>query len=316
MAGFLSRYSDKLFFKQWTIGFCRGDISDIIRNRAFDPEIKWLPLDSFEYFIADPFFVSSGDGKMKLLFEELNFAENYGKIALMTLDGDFNRTNQKYLLDTGSHLSYPYVYYEDGKIYLFPEASKSGKLSCYLYDHVSESLSHLKDIIDMPLRDSTILKYNGKYWLFGIIARRDSDYKLHVFYSDSLLGPYTPHRNNPVRDSLDGTRPAGNFVIVDDVIYRPAQNCGNSYGESMVINRITELSEEKITEEPYLEIKVNRKRRSNRYIHSMHTLNQSGDIIVVDGELWTLAPLTQLKKFIGDIPVVKKFAQARRKGNR
>jgi hypothetical protein len=309
MAGFLSKYSDKLFFKQWTIGFCKGDISEIIRSRSFDPEIHWLPLESYDYFIADPFFVTSINGRQKLLFEELNFRENYGKIALMTLDGSYNKSEQKYLLDTGLHLSYPFVYYENNKVYIFPEASKSGKLSCYQYDPLTESLTFLKDIIDMPLRDSTILKYRDKYWLFGIIAINDKDYKLHVFYSDNFLGPYTSHKNNPVKDGLNGTRPAGNMVIVDGEIYRPAQNCENSYGESMVINRITELTEENVSEVTYMNITLNRKRRSNRLIHSMHTINQSGDMIVLDGEKWTFAPLIQLKKFIGDIPAIKKYSQ-------
>lgn len=308
---FLSKYFAKLFFKQWIVGLCYGDIREIIRSKSFDPDIKWLYLSSFDEFHADPFFVVTGDKNLKILFEQLAFDDGYGKISLMTVDKDFNRLKQKILLDTGNHLSYPFVFYENNKIYIFPEASKSGKLTCYEYDPVDESLKFIKDIIDLPLRDSTILLYNDKYWIFGIIAEGDNDYKMHVFFSDSLLGPYHPHKNNPLKSGLNGTRSAGNFVEVDGVIYRPAQNCQNGYGESMIINKLTELNENNVSEEPYLSLSINKKNKNNRYIHSIHTINQADNIIVIDGEQWTYAPVTQLKKFIGDIPMFKKHAKAK-----
>lgn len=307
----ISKYFAKLFFKQWIVGICYGDIREIIRSRSFDPDIKWLYLNSFNTFFADPFFVTSGDENLKILFEDYPFADNYGKISLMTVDRNFRQLNQKLLLDTGSHLSYPFVFYENNKIFVFPEAAKSGKLSCYEYDPVAESLIFLKDIIDLPLRDSTILKHNNKYWIFGIIAEDETDYKLHVFHSSSLLGPYSSHKNNPLRNGLNGTRSAGNFVEVDGIIYRPAQNCKNGYGESMMINKLTELNENNVSEEPYLSISINKKNRNNRGIHSIHTINQVENILVVDGEQWTLAPLTQLRKFIGDIPLFKKSSAAK-----
>jgi hypothetical protein len=305
MITFLSKYLDKLFFKQWIIGICNGDIKDIIRSKYFDPDIKWLYLDSLDKFCADPFFVSSMDENLKILYEEFPFRENYGKISLMTLDRGFNQLSNKVILDTGSHLSYPYVYYEDDKIYIFPEAANSGKLACYEYDPVSESLVFLKDIIDLPLRDSTFLRHNNKYWIFGIIAQDNSDYKQHVFFSDNLLGPYSAHKNNPVRNGLNGTRSAGNFVEVDGVIYRPAQNCMDAYGESMIINKITELNENNISEEPFLSITISRKNRKNVGIHAIHTINMVENVIVVDGERWTFAPFAQLKKFIRGTSVIK-----------
>ena len=311
MISFLSKYFDKLFFKQWIIGICHGDIKEIIRSKSFDPDIKWLYLNSFDKFYADPFFVSSCDGNLKILFETLDFDEGYGKISLMTVDKNFRQISQKLLLDTGFHLSYPFVFYEDSKIFIFPEAAKSGKLTCYEYDPVNESFKFLKDIIELPLRDSTIIKYNNKYWIFGIIAEGESDYQLNVFFSETLLGPYSPHKNNPLRRGLNGTRSAGNFVEVDGNIYRPVQNCQNAYGESMIINKITELSTNNVSEEPYLSISINKENRNNRGIHTIHTINQFENILVVDGEQWTLAPVAQLRKFIGDIPLFNKPAKTK-----
>lgn len=305
MNKFLYKYFDKLFFKQWIIGICRWDINEIIRSRSFDPDIKWFYLKSFDNFLADPFFIKSRDENIKIIFEDYPFKDDYGKIALMTIDKNFNQVDQKLLLDTGSHLSYPFVYYENDKIFVIPESANSGKLTCYEYDPHDESLKHLKDLIEMPLRDATILRYNNKYWIFAIIAEAATGYTMHVFFSDHLLGPYTAHKNNPVKDGFDGTRSAGNFIEVDGVIYRPAQNCMNSYGESMTIYKLTELNENSICEEPYLTISMNEKDGNNLGMHSIHTLNHVGNLLVVDGEQWTFAPFTQLKKYISDISMFK-----------
>jgi hypothetical protein len=308
MTNLLSKYLDKLFFKQWIVGICKGDIREIIRNKSFDPDIKWFYLDSFDKFVADPFFVKSRDGNLKIIFEDYPFSDDYGKISLMTIDKGFRQIHEKLLLDTGSHLSYPFVYYENNKIFIFPEAAKSGKLSCYEYDPADESLKFIKDIIDLPLRDATFLKYGNKYWIFAIISD-DDDYKMHLFFSDSLLGPYKAHKNNPVKCGLNGTRSAGNFTEVDGVIYRPAQNCNNGYGESIIINKLIELNEDNVSEVPYLTITLNKKNKNNKAIHSLHTINQIDNTLVIDGEQWTFAPWTQLKKFAGDIRMFKKSSK-------
>lgn len=294
----LSKYIDKLFFKQWIIGICKDNIKDIIRTKNFDLNINWLPKKSFDKFYADPFPLVSNNGNFKILYEEFKFGEDYGKISLLTLDKSFNQVNNKVLLDTKSHLSYPFVFIENNKTYVFPEAGKSGKLSCYEYDPVHESINFVEDILNLPLRDSTILKHDGKYWIFGALSENYSNYKLYVFFSESLLGPYVLHPGNPINGGLNGIRSAGNFIEVDGIIYRPTQNCKNKYGESITINKIIELNEINVVEEPYLTISINKKNRKNYRMHSIHTINVMDNIIAVDGEYWTFAPIRQLKNFL------------------
>lgn len=294
----VSKYIDKLFFKKWTIGICRGKIEDIIRNKIFDPDINWLRLKSFDKFYADPFFLATNDGNIKILLEEYSFKENYGKISLMTLDQDYKLKTKKLLLDTKSHLSYPFIFNENNKTFIFPETAQNNKLSCYEYDPKNETMRFLKDIIDLPLRDSTIIKYNNKYWIFGTMSDNGLDYELHVYYSDNLLGTYNPHPANPIKNGLDGTRSAGNFITIDGIIYRPTQNCQNSYGESITINRITEISETNISEEPYMTIQLNPENKNNRRISTIHTINIFKNTIVVDGQISIFSPLQQVKNSI------------------
>ena len=294
MSSILKKYIDKLYCTQWTFGICNGNIEDIIRTKTFDPSIYWHKSKSKDTFYADPFILSANEEYVKILVEELSYNEIYGKISLMTYDKNFKYKSHKIVLDTKSHLSYPFVFNENNKTYIFPESAQNKKLSCYEFCHDSETLSFLKDIINLPLRDSSIIKHNNKYWLFGVMYSNIINYELHIFYSDNLLGPYTPHPSNPLKNGLDGIRQAGNFFVVDEILYRPTQNCKNFYGESITINKITELNEIGFAEEPYMTIELNSENKNNYKINTIHTLNVLNNTMVVDARAIFFAPIKQL----------------------
>jgi hypothetical protein len=306
----LSKYFEKLYVKRWTIGISRCSIESILRTKVFNPDITWLTLGSLNKFYADPFLYMSKEGDPDIFLEEFSINENYGKLSVLRVDENFNRISYKTLLDTNSHLSYPFIFIENKRTFLFPEASRTGKLSCYEYDSVNNSLIFLQDVLDLPLVDSTIIKHNNIYWIFGALGNQESSVsnkdfssRLYIFFSDSLLGPYAPHPGNPVKNSLNGSRPAGNFIELDGVLFRPSQNCENKYGESITINKVNELNESRYSEEPYMLIKINKENKSNNGVHSIHTMNVLGNFMVVDGEKWTFTPLNKLisyfKKRIG-----------------
>jgi hypothetical protein len=301
MSVILSKVVDKLFFKKWIIGLCEGDINEIIRNKNFNLNINWLLRKPYDRFFGDPFPIQSENGDIRILLEEYEYKEDYGKISLLTFDSRLKEIKHKTLLDTKSHLSYPFVFNENNRTYIFPESRQAGKLTCYEYNSRDETMSFVKDILDYPLLDSTILKHNGKYWIFGTISENDKDYILLVFFSDNLMGPYIPHKSNPVKRGLDGTRSAGGFFEVDGEIYRPTQNCSEDYGMSIAINKVTEISENRFAEEPYMTISVRGKRSFRFSMYKIHTLNVHEKTILVDGMCWTFLPFNQLIKFFKGI---------------
>lgn len=291
----INRLVFELIYKKWIIGICHDNIKDIIRNKSFNPDINWISKKTFDKYYADPFHFTSEKGIFKIIVEDFTIEDDYGKIALLTFDENLQLINHKIVLDTKSHLSYPFVFKENDKIYVFPEAKQSGKLSCYIYDPIHESLIFLKDILEAPLLDSTILKHEGKYWILGTIGGNDNEYYLHVYFSNNLLGPYIPLPKNPVKSGLNGTRSAGNFIEVDGILYRPTQNCLKKYGESITINKVTEINEDNYSEEPYMTICINKKNRNNRRVNTIHTINVLDEVILVDGINWSFSPIRQYK---------------------
>jgi hypothetical protein len=299
MKSFFSKYIDKLYINQWTLGYCRGDIKNVIRTKSFTQEITWLKSSSVDYYSADPFLLKTKNGNYHLFFEYFPSDESYGKISLMTFNNDFELLDQKILLDTKSHLSYPFIFKENDNIYVFPESGDAGSLSCYLYDPLKQSLNFQQEIMKLPLLDSTILKYDNKYWIFGTLKGIDStNKKLYIYFSKSLMGPYTPHPCNPVINSLNACRPAGNLIEVDGAIYRPSQNCEKIYGESVTISKITILNESDYFEEPYMVIDMKKNSDTNHGMIGLHTINALDDIIIVDSMRWIFSPRNKVRNFL------------------
>jgi hypothetical protein len=286
----------KLYFKQWTIGLAQGDIGQILNSGTFDRQVDWLKPGSSGRFQADPFPVSTKNG-LSIIYEDFDIEANYGNISVMNFDDDLNILGSKVLLDTKSHLSFPFIFATDNKIHVFPESVKTGNVCCYEFDPVNQSLHYICEIVRMPLYDPAVLKKDGRYWLFGSVFENRKDYKLHIFYSENLTGPYTPLKNNPVKNGLDGTRAAGNFIESGGELFRPTQNCSNEYGESITINRVTRLDEAGFSEEPHMIIKAGERDIRENGIHNIHTLNVLGELIILDGMKWTFSLREQWKNY-------------------
>jgi hypothetical protein len=296
--GLLKKYSDKLYLKQWGIGFLKGNIADIIRNRQSALSFEWISLNDKSISYADPFVFKTDDGRINILFESVSSHNLDGKISLMVCNDNLEPVFEKVVLNTNDHLSYPYVFRENGKIYVFPENAFGGSLNAYEFDPVTNSLINKKEIIKKPLLDSTILKYENRYWLFATFLGDTLNSDLHIFYADHLMGPYTAHSGNPVKRQLNGSRPAGNFIQVDGEIYRPTQNCSNYYGESITINRIKVLTTTRFEEEEHMLIEPN---KNDEFNYGIHTINAVDDIIIVDGQKGHFEPVQQLSRKLKNI---------------
>ena len=291
----ISKILKKCSVMQWGIGLAKGNIDDVIRKKTLSLSFTWLPQDSKLHFIADPFIFKNKQGNINVLYEDFSI-EKDGVISLKTVDHNFKQIFQKELLKTGSHLSYPFVFKENGITYIIPESHQQGKVSVYEYDFDNNKLINEKILIDLPLLDATILKYNNKYWLFASKGDGVHDNnKLYIYHADTLLGQYKPHTKNPVRNHLDGTRPAGNFIEVDGSFYRPAQNCAEFYGKSITINKITKLTETEFEEERHFDITA---ATNSTFNAGLHTINVVDDVIVIDGIKLLFMPMTKTRLFL------------------
>ena len=293
--GLFKKYSDKLYLKQWSIGFAKANLDELIRNKQSSLSIEWLSPESNKYSWADPFIFKTDDGQTHILYESVSTYGLDGKITLLTVDNQLKPVSQKLVLETEAHLSYPFIYKENGKIYVFPENAFSGSLYCYEFDQSTQTLVNKKEVINQPVVDATIIKHEGKYWLFSTMIGKARNSDLHIFYSDKFTGPYTAHPGNPVKKDIYSARPAGNLVNVDGALYRPAQNCTSYYGESITINKITKLTTTQFAEQQYMTLYAN---KNDQFNYGIHTINACGNTIIVDGQKRYFQPVRQLLRKI------------------
>ncbi len=203
-------------------------------------------------FYADPFLVKKND-KNYLFFEDYRYSEGRALICCSEVNSDGSLTDPVEVLRRPYHLSYPFLFEQDGQMYMIPETKENRTVELYRADEFPARWSLaavlLKDIFAV---DATIHEVDGKFWMFvGLSNGRYSNCdELGLFYADSLFGPWTPHRNNPVVSDVRRSRPAGPLFYEDGKLIRPSQDCAKAYGYALCFLEVLLLNEMEYLERP------------------------------------------------------------------
>jgi len=198
--------------------------------------------------VADPFLFVYND----ILFLFYEMKRNYSPgIICMTSTSDLVRWTQPHIvLEENFHLSYPFVFEDNGSVYMVPETSEIGDIRLYKADN--NCLKHFsyyktivkKEVIDSEIgyADSSIYNKEGIYYLITSIERNRKNI-LYLYYSDCLSGPYKEHPSSPICLSSKYGRNGGSFINDESGnLYRVAQDCEKRYGDNLHIFQIDKLS--------------------------------------------------------------------------
>lgn len=273
---------------QWILAYrMTGNVNDH-NNTLY--KYKYL-IPEKDRFWADPFPLKV-DGKFYIFFEEFIFKKDKAHICVAEVDeygivgGPFKVLDQPY------HLSYPFVFEWNGDYYMVPESGNNGTVELYrcrefpLVWEMEQVLIRANN----PL-DATLAEIDGKWWMFvnievdGVSVNWD---ELHLYYSDSPLGPWKPHQKNPIKSDVRSSRPAGKLFHWKGQLLRPAQDCSKGYGYATSINRVVRISPCEYFEEEVSRIEPD----WAKHITGTHTLNLLDGITVVDCRLKTTKPLS------------------------
>lgn len=207
-------------------------------------------------FVADPFLFVQED-TIYMFFETKNSVTLQGDIGVAkSFDNGATWQPLGIALDEEWHLSYPYVFSYLDQIYMMPESSQKGELRLYRALKFPLQWTLEKVMLKKPLVDSVIINYQGSYWLFGsdfsgFGSKKNGE--LEIWYSSSPLGPWKPHKQNPVLniDKRFGARNGGRPFIYNGNLYRVGQDCGTTYGRRVRVFKV-----EVLTKDEYKEIEV------------------------------------------------------------
>ena len=264
------------YFDEWSIGLAPCKIEDFRENKS---PIIWFKNFSKTTFNADPFGFEI-DNKKYIIFEEYSQILKRGRIAVAEIAND-KLINKQIVLDDKKHLSYPFIFIENNDIFVICEAYKSKKLVLYKIDKTNLSLQKIREIFpNHEAIDPTIIKFKDKYWLF-YSKKEKADETLYLAHANSLRENFIQHPQNPIKSCKASARSAGTPFVLNNELYRPAQNCEKFYGEKIVINKINILNENEFSEEFCYELSIPKNSQHN--FIGIHTISCFGNQTIIDG---------------------------------
>lgn len=243
----------------WSIGIYTGDSplhlsspSDIQNPVLTYKEISDIPAA----FVADPFMIVE-QGIWYMFFEVMNRETIFGEIGLAVSNDGLHWEYRQIVLKEDYHLSYPYIFKREDDYYMIPETLTPNCIRLYRAVSFPTQWSCVGSLINGRYADASILRFNGKWWLFACPSPSKND-MLRLYFSDDLMGPWQEHPKSPiVEENPQIARPGGRLMLWNDKLIRYAQDCYPNYGTQVRAFEIktltpTDYSEEEFSESPII----------------------------------------------------------------
>jgi hypothetical protein len=259
---------------------------------AFKFDRKYCPATTFydfqkiippgDRYWADPFPIKHRD-KHFIFIEEYIFRKQKAHIALIELDADNGYRGPFPVLEKKYHLSYPFVFQWDDTYYMIPETAKNRTVELYRCRSFPDEWELEAVLLEkVKAVDATLTQIDDLWWMFVNIDAEGTSHafdELHLYWANSPLGPWKPHKRNPVKSDCRSARPAGNLFWQRGRLYRPAQDCSRRYGYAISVNKIDEIDLTTFRETEQAKILP----EWSKDLIGMHTINSAGELTVVDG---------------------------------
>lgn len=215
----------------------------------------WKPMPIL--FQADPFLFLRNDELY--LFYELQFGLAPAKIVMTKTSDLENWTEPKVVLSEPFHLSFPFVFEDNGKVYMIPECEKTDSIKLYEANDSLTSFKYVRTLLQQDrykglycnYADSHVYKKDGIYYLFTSYLK---DWQQHqiIFISDDLLnGIFIPHPSSPVIINNEFGRNGGSIIDYNGKYLRVSQDCHRDYGENVSLHEIMVINREHYEERLY-----------------------------------------------------------------
>ena len=258
-----------IYEQHWTIGFIEQPLSDIVQDKPL--EIRYVKNMPKECWFADPFILDYDDSIIQLLVEEFNYAIRKGRIAKVLIDrNSYAVIGYKVVLELQSHLSFPFIYRNEGRVFVCPENSASGSWNMYEYNKDGDTLTFIKRLSELPLTDAIFTSRVGNPLIFSTYIPVQNGDTLSVF---NMVGQKT----KAITFKSNIGRNAGDWFNIGTSVYRPAQDCNGDYGKAIIIQSVENNGDD------FTFLDVRRIESTNpKFTTGCHTFNNYRDLTVVD----------------------------------
>lgn len=187
--------------------------------------------NTIRYWKADPFLFSY-KGREYIFCEMYDRLKHKGVIGVARIRK--NRCSKfRVCLDLPYHLSFPYVYQQNGEIYMMPECQSSGDVAVFRAVRFPLHWEKAYTVASFPGMDTIPFMKEGKPdFYLSSVGRNDT---LVKFRSGSSV-------YHSAIDRSPAARCAGRIIETTDALIRPSQNDFPTYGNALHFNQIDDVS--------------------------------------------------------------------------
>lgn len=267
-------------FAHWRVGYRLIDGAGVAASGEIGK--GWSVLgDDGKHFYADP-FPFERDGRHYIFVEDYVHRDKKAVISVSTIDDKGVASRPQPVITEPHHLSYPQIFERDGQVWMLPQGD-GGVVTLYRCSAFPHQWERAADLLHGEFSDATLLERDGRLWLLATVrdgAGSTSD-TLVAFSASSLLGPWTPHKKNPILIDRRRARPGGAFVEVDGRTILPVQDGTLGYGTALGLAELLRLDDETVELGDPRPVSV----AGDFPYPQIHTLNRIGRLEVIDGIL-------------------------------
>ena len=286
----MKRLYSFLMTHKWELGLVQNGIEGLLNGER--PVVKWIHNPYKDRWFADPFILSVDKEYLVLLVEEYSYKRRVGRIAEIKVSLDtYKIIGVKIILELDSHLSFPAIIRDKDRIFIYPENSTSGKLNLYEYNEKDHSVSLLKEILGRPLTDAILYKSLKGLYIFSTEIPTQNGNVLSVYHSENDIQSF--HKISDVTFKENIARNAGDVFEFDGKLFRPAQECNQSYGHAVSLQQMVVDNNNIKFEEKIRLLSPNKK-----YNLGFHTFNVYNNFIVVDAMAFRYYYIAKLLRWL------------------
>jgi hypothetical protein len=265
----------------WNVGIATlaHPLTDVRELKALG-SIRWLPPQPPLAYLADPFPYRDASGREWLLVEEYRHRRGgRGCIARVNLS-DLSSPLERVIAGDG-HVSYPYTFTDAGRICCAPQMAAEDGVAIHVLGHDgSWNVAH-RVLRGHRLVDPTVFHHDGRWWLFGTDVAPRHNSVLRAFHAETIAGPWMPHERNPIKEDAASSRPAGRPFAIGGRLFRPAQDCSETYGGAVHVMEVHALSSSTFDESVALRLEAD---LSWPYPDGLHHLVVDGARVFFDAK--------------------------------
>jgi hypothetical protein len=231
------------WYDTWNVGIATLDrpLADV-RELAPLKHVRWLPPRPPLNLLADP-FPYRHHGRDWLLVEEYGHPRGVrGRISRVDPDDTAAAATLQPAIVRERHISYPCTFNDGSDVYCAPEMSQEDGCVLYRLGDDGQWVPRHHVLRGARIVDPTIFRFGDRWWLFCAEPPPHHTSTLRAYFADALAGPWTAHPLNPLKRDVASSRPAGRPFAIGDRLYRPAQDCHDTYGGAVQIMEVLTLT--------------------------------------------------------------------------